>query len=691
MKSRFRWWLLLLPIVLLAAGGHARAEPAMELEVTLDPQTCEFSASAVLSPPERDFRFLLHESLRVTTATADGRPLPVEQFAGPTGQRQWRIRLAKGGQRVRLDYAGRLSPLDRQRDHRGVLRQMPPMSSPEGSFLSSGSAWYPQAQPMITYRVTLSLPGDQRAVVAGRRVAETLPAGPGARYQATFEFLQPTDGIDLMAGPWVVRERAVARGGANALVLRTYFSPELDATPGLAQGYLDDVQRYIERYSREIGDYPYGEFSVVAGPLPTGFGMPTLTYLGEAVIRLPFIRQTSLGHEVLHNWWGNGVYVDYARGNWAEGLTTFMADYAYKEDESDAAAGEMRLGWLRDAAALPGAEQPALQQFRSRTHGAQAAVGYGKAAMFFVMLRERIGEKAFRQGLRAFWSAQRFRLAAWEDLQAAFERASGQSLAPFFAAWLDHRGAPSVAIESAESRPLGDRHRLGVTVAQGAPPLPLRLPIEITAPGRREVRWIDVATARATADIALDFQPQALRLDPDIRVWRHLDPGSLPPILRRWIGASAPQLLSVATSAEATAAVDAIGLRLFERAPGKLSADGFAAALRGREPILLAGTHAEVDRALASAGLPARPTQFARQGSAQVWTLQHPRDREREHAPLAIVSADDAGALRAVLRGLPHYGSQSWLIFDQAQVSAKGVWPASLPVVPVSRQPSRLR
>lgn len=81
--------------------------------------------------------------------------------------------------------------------------------------------------------------------------------------------------------------------------------------------------------------------AVVASPLPTGFGMPTLTYLGADVLRLPFIRKTSLGHEILHNWWGNGVYVDYTRGNWSEGLTTLMADYAYKEDESAAAASRL--------------------------------------------------------------------------------------------------------------------------------------------------------------------------------------------------------------------------------------------------------------------------------------------------------------------------------------------------------------
>ena len=103
-----------------------------------------------------------------------------------------------------------------------------------------------------------------------------------------------------------------------------------------------------------------------------------------------------VGHEVLHNWWGNGVYPDYAQGNWSEGLTTFMADYAYKERESLEAAREMRRGWLRDFAALaPGQEQP-LTTFTSRTHGATQIVGYNKAAMVFLMVRDCSGRRYLR-------------------------------------------------------------------------------------------------------------------------------------------------------------------------------------------------------------------------------------------------------------------------------------------------------
>jgi hypothetical protein len=105
--------------------------------------------------------------------------------------------------------------------------------------------------------------------------------------------------------------------------------------------------------------------------------------------------------------------------------------------------------------------------------------------------------------------------------------------------------------------------------------------------------------------------------------------------------------------------------------------------LSGKAGILLAGTHAEVDRALAAAGLPARPASLAGRGTAQVWTLAAPA--------LAVISGQDATALAAVQRALPHYGGQSWLVFEQGRVIDKGIWPAAVPEIAVAgeRGPSR--
>ena len=39
------------------------------------------------------------------------------------------------------------------------------------------------------------------------------------------------------------------------------------------------------------------------------------------------------------------------------------------------------------------------------------------------------------------------------------------------------------------------------------------------------------------------------------------------------------------------------------------------------------------------------------------------------------MEADDEAALSALLRPLPHYGRQSFLVFDGRKVIEKGVWP----------------
>jgi hypothetical protein len=442
--------------------------------------------------------------------------------------------------------------------------------------------------------------------------------------------------------------------------LRTYFFSDLAS---LADAYLGDSARYIERYSEAIGAYPFSEFSVVASPLPGGFGMPTLTYIGAAVLKLPFIRATSLGHEVLHNWWGNGVLVDSARGNWSEGLTTFMADYAFKERESPQAARDMRLGWLRDLAALPAQAQRPLASFRSRSHGADAVVGYGKSAMLFLMLRDAIGEPAFERGIRRFWEESRFKSASWDDLRAAFERSSGRDLGQFFEQWLERAGAPAVRIVSA--RAVGPQIRIGIE--QSAPAYALRLPVEALFDGRSETRRVDIDRATQSVNLQFKTMPQSVRLDPELRLWRLLERVELPPILRQWIVARSP---AVVFSGKTKSAV-VLAERLFESPYREVTQPD-------SEPLLIIGLHGDVDAALERLELPPRPAMLAGKGTAQVWTVRESK------TPVAVISAKDDASLEALARPLPHYGSQSWLAFDGARLIERGAWPPVARIVPVT-------
>jgi aminopeptidase N len=666
-----RCWRAVLLLAGMLAPAHALANgDRLALDVRLDPASRSLQVIAVLGG-KGEFRFELNRALVIRSATIDGAPAALE-LAGSDGELNlWRVP-AETGSKLRIDYAGTLPALDRSIDYREVLRETRAMVAPAGSYLPAASGWYPVSDAPFTYDVRLSLPRDQRGLVPGRLIEEKISGG---RYRARFRFDHPAEGIELMAGPYLVRERIVARRGAAPLRLRTYFFPDLEP---LATGYLDDSQRYIERYSRLIGPYPFASFSVVASPLPTGFGMPTLTYIGSAVLKLPFIRATSLGHEVLHNWWGNGVYVDYASGNWSEGLTTFMADYAYKEEASPEAARETRLAWLRDYASVPSGEQQSLAAFRSRTHGAAAAVGYDKSAMVFFMLRDLIGREAFGAGVREFWRAKRFQVASWRDLRAAFERVSGRDLAWFFEQWVERSGAPRLRIESAQVQRKNGAADLALTFVQSTPPYRMRVPVEIETSARAQTRWVELERERQTVLLPLKQVPDGVRLDPALRLWRALDPQQLPPILRRWILARTPRIALASTDPEIKSAAQALAKAFFENPTHIL---GLAEIAAQSDPVLLIGLDADVDSALEHLGLPPRPKALADRGSAQVWTVQ----RGGAAPPVAVVSVRDAAALLALQRPLPHYGAQSYLVFEGARAVARGVWPAPARLIPVAQ------
>jgi aminopeptidase N len=651
------WWLAAALAPVHAEAVHyditVRLEPAAHL--------LEASARIVVKDPGAT-TIALARSLAADSVVVDGAPLDTR--GGERGDRRvWPVAARPGGHVVEIRWRGTLAPIDLSLDHRGTLGRPVAASGLAGTFLPSGSYWYPVIANLLgSYRVTVDLPLGQRAVVPGRLVEETEADG---RARAIFEFAHPAEGIDVMAGPYRVQAREVVTGRGSKVALRTYFHP---AVAGLADGYLDSVQGYLDLYEGWIGPYPFTEFSIVSSPTPTGYGMPTLTYLGQSVLRLPFIRSTSLGHEILHNWWGNGVYPDLAGGNWSEGLTTFMADYAFKEREGAAAAREMRLGWLRDLAAVPPGQDQPLEAFTSRHHATSQIVGYDKAAMLFVMLRDRIGTEAFDRALRRFWIAERFRVASWHDLERAFEAESGQLLGAFFTQWLERRGLPSLHIVAASRTATSGVHRVRLTLAQSAPAYLLRIPVAVRTTEGEEVHTVELARGRQVFEIAVRARPTRVLLDPDFRVLRRLDAAELPATLRQTMVARQVVVVLASPEAEWASEVRRLAERLLDATP--IFAEPGAALPRDAALVVI-GRDPDVAAFLARNRLPERPPGLGESGSARVWAAVGPGG-----APLLVVSARDPDALGPVLRLLPHYGRQSFLVFSGGTVAARGVWPS---------------
>ncbi|MGW8193046.1 MAG: hypothetical protein ACWGOX_02160, partial [Desulforhopalus sp.] len=165
---------------------------------------------------------------------------------------------------------------------RTVANEFDNLISPEGISLTSN--WYPVPETPMLFTVSATLPDNFSAVTE----SDVFPL-PRQDNIVTAVFSRPVTNIHFNAGPYKLNRKRVR----NGLFVYTMFFEE---DQELSASYLAAAATFINRYEQEIGRYPYNHYVVVANRLPTGYGMPTFTLLGQTVLRLPFIKDTSLGH-----------------------------------------------------------------------------------------------------------------------------------------------------------------------------------------------------------------------------------------------------------------------------------------------------------------------------------------------------------------------------------------------------------
>ena len=404
----------------------------------------------------------------------------------------------------------------------------------DAAFFLAGSGWYPLILEDIpeTFRVSVIAPKGIYAVMEGRLETHADEAG---RSLSIWSVDRPSGPLAMFAGRYVVGERMHKK-----VRIATYFLP---GNADLSTRYLDAVQRHIGRYEALHGPYPFAKFAVVENFFPTGYGFPSFTLLGSRVLRLPFIPDTSLRHEVAHCWWGNGVLVDATGGNWCEGLTTYVADYLAKEEHSLDEARGYRLRTLEKYALLAaGAQDFPLSTFRSRFNPASQAVGYGKAMFVFHMMRQQIGDAAFWAALRDIFAERLYQRTNWGHFMDAFAEHGGlsrEAVRTFHDQWITRPGALQLAMDRPRVVSAADRLQVEGVLIQKSPHFNVRVPVAVTGAtvNRRQTVTLDDATA--TFSVRMPEAPRRVAADPDFDVFRLLYPEEIPATVNAVKGSSA--------------------------------------------------------------------------------------------------------------------------------------------------------
>jgi len=392
-----------------------------------------------------------------------------------------------------------------------------------GIFLTG--IWYPQPDQMCNYHLKATLPEGYEAISEAEIIRKTTN---DAQTIFSFTFPHPLDSIHLIAA----NRYTIVQDHFNGIEIFAYFFHE-DAR--LAQTYIQNTKRYLRLYENLIGRYPYKRFSIVENFLPTGYSMPTYTLLGKEVVQLPFIVETSLGHEILHQWFGNLVYVNTEKGNWSEGLTTYLADHLYEEQKGLGFQYRKDLlidyqSYVNDKNEFP------LKDFQARTDFASKAIGYGKAAMVFHMLKTLLGQRAFYDSLKYFMAEMRVKKASWEDLRRAFEKNSAKDLSWFFNQWIDGRGLPELRVEDVKIKSREGKFEIHLVISQKKGVYEADLPVVFYSAAGKTRNLFHIDKEKNSLRVLLDDIPSRVVVDEDYDMARRLTPGEFPPVMARLIG-----------------------------------------------------------------------------------------------------------------------------------------------------------
>ncbi|WP_457575367.1 ChaN family lipoprotein [Desulfomarina sp.] len=514
--------------------------------------------------------------------------------------------------------------------------------------------WHPTLGRPVLFSLNASLPPGFTSICE----SDSFPLVMNKKTVRT-SFSHPLSSLHFTAGPYVHKQYEVKKG----FFIHTLFFPE---DRQLADSYLKKGAAYLKRYEKEIGPFPYNQYVIVANRFPSGFGFPGFTLIGQAVLRLPFIKNTSLGHEILHSWFGNSVEVNYMEGNWCEGLTAYLSDHAFREENGEGTQDRKEmitnyLSYVNNKNAI------SLDRFISANHGessekALRAVGYGRAAMLFHELREKTGDDIFFHAIQIFYKKNRWRKASWSDLQDAFETISGIRLETFFRERLKRPEIPSLSVKNSRIIYKNGAPTLVFSLVQHSEkPFSLLVPVHVRGTAGTDVSSFFISQKENRIEIPLNYRPLEFTIDPEYSFMRELVPEEKYSTWSRFLG-SEKKLVILGSERERSIYAPLLSFAAFRDSKVKLSSEVTNREL-AKNDLLFLGTDQKAARSLFGS-----PGHFT-----DDFTLDARFNPLDQHFAAMLLSSPSRETTEKVAGRLNHYGKYSFLRFHRGKIVEKHI------------------
>jgi aminopeptidase N len=264
-----------------------------------------------------------------------------------------------------------------------------------------------------------------------------------------------------------------------------------------------------------VGPYGYKKLAnVESKTIFGGLENASAIFYSESSITGTRRSESLLTHEIAHQWFGNMATEKSFAHLWlSEGFATcFTILYFENKYGSDTALYMLKQDRREVIAFSKENNHPVVDTTIKDYMQLLNPNNYQKGGWILHMLRRQLGDTIFWQGIRDYYTTYAGKNADTHDLQAIFEKHSGQNLKSFFRQWLYTPGQPSLNITWKQNA----NKKIQVTVSQ-LQETPFNFPLEIeikTASGKIRLEKLNISRKEEVFTLNATEQVKSIAADP---------------------------------------------------------------------------------------------------------------------------------------------------------------------------------
>lgn len=274
-----------------------------------------------------------------------------------------------------------------------------------------------------------------------------------------------------------------------------------------------DVLRY---FIDHIGPYSYAKLANMQAKTQWG-GLEnagTISYFENSVTGKNEV-EALIAHEIAHQWFGNSATENDWNHVWlSEGFATYFA-ILYQESVygDEKRKEELALDRKQIIEYYQKHPAPIIDPSIKDPMKVLSVNSYQKGGWVLHMLRHRLGDGVFWEGIRAYYKRFQNANVMTADFREVMKAVSGEDLNPFFEQWLYAEGHPKIKWDWKYGN---GRLRININQVQDHHIFHFPLEIGIVKDGKLEITTVQVVEKSEKFEISVPTEPDALVLDPGL-------------------------------------------------------------------------------------------------------------------------------------------------------------------------------